>query len=154
MNSLLIFLYEFLLSSWLFSMTYDWFHLILNTFVLCVFLSLIARVSLSRSILLSFSAHFFAFMLFTILAIGLFIYHIAIESMPSELTEVAATKDLLASSLQVGFIYTLLQGLFVAILHIGSALSVRKLLLAVLLSNLTSALLSYFCITTLMTLIV
>ena len=154
MNSLLIFLYEFLLSSWLFSMTYDWFHLILNTFVLCVFLFFFSRVSLSRSILLSFSAHFFAFMLFTILAIGLFIYHIAIESMPSELTEVAATKDLLASSLQVGFIYTLLQGLFVAILHIGSELSVRKLLLAVLLSNLTSALLSYFCITTLMTLIV
>jgi hypothetical protein len=154
MNSLTIFLYEFLLSSWLFSMTYDWFHLILNTFVLCIFLSLIARVSLSRSILLSFSAHFFAFMLFTIMAIGLFVYHVAIENMPSELTEVAATKDLLFSTLQVGLIYTILQSFFVALLHIGSELSVRKLLLAVVLSNMTSALLSYFCITTLLTLFV
>jgi hypothetical protein len=154
MNSFHIFLYEFLLSSWLFSMTYDWFHLILNTFVLCIFLSLIARVSLARSILLSFSAHFFAFMIFTVCAVGLFIYHIAIENMPSELTEVAATKDLLISSLRVGGIYAFLQGLFVGTLHIGSELSVRKLLLAVILSNLTSSLLSYFCITTLLTLLV
>ncbi len=154
MNSIHLFLYEFLLSSWLFSMTYDWFHLILNTFVLCIFLSLIARVSVARSILLSFSAHFFAFMLFTIGAIGLFVYHIAIENMPSELTEVAATKDLLVSSLQVGLIYALLQGLFVGILHIRSELSVRKLLLSIILSNATSALLSYFCITTLMKLLV
>jgi hypothetical protein len=153
MNSVAVFLYEFLLSSWLFSMSYDWFHLILNTFVLCIFFSLIARVSLARSILLSFSAHFFAFMIFTLLAIGFFAYHIAVEYIPSELTEVAGAKDVLRSSVQVGFIYMMLQSVFVAILHVGSELSVRRLLLAVFLSNLTSALLSYFCIVTLMNLL-
>ena|ERR1700722_19144746 len=150
MNSLIIMLYEFVLASWLFSVSYDWFHLILNTFLLCIMFCLVARVSMGRAIILSFSAHFFSFMCFSLLAIGLFVYHIAVEYIPSDLTEVAAAKDVLRACLQVGSIYALLQSFFIMILHIGSELSLRRLCIAIWLSNLLCGCLSYFCIVTIM----
>ncbi len=153
MNLFVIKIYEFILSTWLFSVSYDWFHLILNTFVLCIALGLIARVSSGRAIMLSFSAHFFAFMCFSFVAIGLFAYHIAIEFIPSDLTEVAGAKDILLSSLQVGAVYGVLQSLFILLLHISSDLVQARLFSAIWISNMISACLSYFCITTIMRLL-
>ena len=150
MNQLVIVLYEFILSGWIFSVSYDWFHLILNTFLLCIVFSVVARVSSGRAVLLSFSAHFFAFMIFALLAVSFFAYHVVVEFIPSEITEVGAARDILRAAFHVGFIYAVLQSVFIALLHIGSDLSLRRLLVAVWVSNLISASLSYFCIVTIM----
>lgn len=149
MNLFAIKIYEFILSAWLFSVSYDWFHLIVNTFVLCIALGLIARVSSGRAIMVSFSAHFFAFIVFMFLALGLFAYHIAIEFIPSDLTEVSAAHDILMACMHVAIVYALLQTLFILMLHIGTDLSYRRLLMAVVVANGITAIVSYFCITTL-----
>jgi len=134
---------DFILSAWIFSITYDWFHILINTFMLCILFRLILRMSLSRAILLSFSAHFFAFMLYLLLGIGLIAYRFTSEDM----TEAIATNDPLFASLYLGIVYAVLQSLFLIPLHVTSEDSTWKLLAVTWVSNILSALLSYWFIT-------
>src|SRR4051812_37581758 len=85
---------DFILSLWLFSITYNWFDLVINTFVLCIGLRFIVHMPMTRSVLVSFSAHFFSFMLFTMMGIGSLSYALFSGSgVLCEVTESSVVTD-------------------------------------------------------------
>ncbi|HRN78433.1 MAG TPA: hypothetical protein PLU71_04285 [Candidatus Dependentiae bacterium] len=135
---------DFVLAAWIFSITYDWFHILINTFLLCFLFWILLGMSLTRAVLLSFSAHFFSFMLYLILGISLIAYRFASEDM----TEAAATNDTLLACIYLGIVYATLQSLFLIPLHIMTEENTWKLIAVTWISNMLAALLSYWCIIT------
>lgn len=141
---------DFLLSTWLFSVTYDWFHVMINTFMLAILLQAILRMGVSRAIMLSFSAHFFAFITYAVIAISLFLNYVMTHQMPSEISETSKSDDILLACLCLAAIYAVFQSIFLLLMHIRSEFRLRRIMEIVWLSNGISALLSYFAITTLL----
>jgi hypothetical protein len=62
------------------------------------------------------------------------------------MTEAAATSDTLFACLYLGIVYATLQSLFLIPLHIMSEDKTWKLIAVTWISNLLSALISYWCI--------
>lgn len=137
---------DFLLSTWLFSITYDWFHIMINTFMLSVLLHAFLRMGPSRAIMLSFSAHFFAFVTYAVIAISLFLNYVTTSYMPSEVSETSKSDDILLACFYLACVYALLQSIFLLLMHIRSEFPLRRIIEIVWLSNGMSALLSYVSI--------
>ena len=139
---------DFLLSTWFFSVTYNWFHVIINTCMLAILFQAMLRMKTSYAIMLSFSAHFFSFITYAVIAISLFIHRITTGHMPNEVSETSKSDDILLACLYLACIYALLQSIFLLLMHIRSEFSSRKIIEVVWLSNGISALLSYAAILT------
>ena len=146
--SLLPMISDFILSTWLFSITYDWFHIMINTFMLSILFQVFLRMGVSRAIMLSFSAHFFAFITYAVTAITVFLNHAMTAYMPSEVSETSKSDDVLLACVYLACVYALLQSIFLLLMHIRSEFSLRRIIEIVWLSNGISALLSYLAIMT------
>lgn len=134
---------DFLLSTWLFSITYDWFHVMINTFMLSILFHAFLRMGASRAIMLSFSAHFFAFITYAVIAISLFFNYVTTNYAPSEVSETSKSDDVLLACLYLACVYAILQSIFLLLMHIRSEFPLRRIIEIVWLSNGISALLSY-----------
>ncbi|HJZ23617.1 MAG TPA: hypothetical protein VJ201_04125 [Candidatus Babeliales bacterium] len=139
---------DFLLSTWLFSITYDWFHIMINTIVLSILFQFFLRMDVSRAIMLSFSAHFFAFISYAVIAISLFLNYVITSHMPSEVSETSKADDVLLACAYLACVYAILQSIFLLLMHIRSEFPLRRIIEVVWLSNGISALLSYLAIIT------
>jgi len=143
---ILLILHDFLLSTWLFSMTHDLFHIVINSFMLSFLLRFIGKVGFTRSVVLSFNAHFFSFILFAIIAISFFTYSFTNAIVSSEMSEMSAADDIFRASLSVGFVYACLQSFFLLIFKDLTHLRVLHVLSITWISNMVTALISYVCI--------
>lgn len=139
---------DFLLSTWLFSITYDWFHIMINTCVLTILFQIFLRMGFSRAIMLSFSAHFFAFITYAVIAISLFLNYVITHHVPSEVSETSKSDDVLFACLYLALVYAVLQSIFLLLMHIRSEFRLRRIIEIIWLSNGISALLSYLAIMT------
>jgi glucan phosphoethanolaminetransferase (alkaline phosphatase superfamily) len=137
---------DFLLSTWLFSVTYDWFHIIINTAVLSILLHAFLRMGTSRAIMLSFSAHFFAFVVYAVVAISVFFNYVLMQNVLNEVSETSKADDIFLACLYLAFVYAVLQSIFLLLMHIRSESRLRRIIEIVWLSNGISALLSYLSI--------
>jgi hypothetical protein len=138
---------DFILSTWLFSITYDWFHIMINTVMLSILFQAFLRMGVSRAIMLSFSAHFFAFITYAVVAISVFLNHAMTSYMPSEVSETSKSDDVLLACIYLACVYAVLQSIFLLLMHIRSEFPLRRIIEIVWLSNGMSALLSYLAIT-------
>ncbi len=136
---------DFLLSEMLWAVTFDWFHIIINTFVLLFFLKFAIGKSWIRSLLLSFSAHFFAFMVYLGIVVGLIAHMLKWEYLPGNACT-SPTPDPLYASLSLAFIYAFLESGFLVLIYIRSKQKVWPLVFVTFVSNIISGLLSYGCI--------
>jgi len=139
---------DFLLSTWLFSITYNWFHIMINTFMLSILFQALLRMGVSRAIMLSFSAHFFAFITYAVIAISLFLNYAMTNYMPSEVSETSKFDDVFFACMYLACVYAILQSIFLLLMHIRSEFPLRRIIEVVWLSNGISALLSYLAIMT------
>jgi len=137
---------DFLLSTWLFSITYDWFHIMINTLMLGILFHAFLRMGPSRAIMLSFSAHFFAFIAYAAIAISLFLNFVTTNYAPSEVSETSKSDDVLLACLYLACVYAILQSIFLLLMHIRAEFPLRRIIEIVWLSNGISALLSYLSI--------
>jgi hypothetical protein len=136
---------DFLLSEMLWAVTFDWFHIIINTFVLLLFLKFAIGKGWIRSLLLSFSAHFFAFMVYLAIVVGLIVHMLKWEYLPGN-SCTSPTPDPLYASLALALIYAFLQSGFLVLINIRSKQRVWPLVVVTFVSNIISGLLSYGCI--------
>jgi hypothetical protein len=140
---------NFLLSTWFFSITYNWFHIMINTCILIILLQLILRMDFTRAVMLSFSAHFFAFIVYSIIAISLFLNYVVTHYMPTDVSETSRFDDIFLACLSTACVYSLLQSVFLLLMHIHAEFRLRRIAEIVWLSNGISAFLSYLAIITL-----
>lgn len=115
--------------------------------MLAILLQVLLRMGVSRAIMLSFSAHFFAFVTYAVVAISLFLNYIVSNHMPNDISETSKSDAILWACIQLACVYAVLQSLFLLLMHIRSEFRLRKIIEIVWLSNGLSALLSYLSIT-------
>ena len=128
---------QFLLSEWLWSVTSGGYHTPINIFVMIGITIFILRQKTVPSVLLAVSANVFSFLLLT----GI-IKLLNIDYVP-EHDDVYVVKDLLWRCVHLGFIYSILQTLYLAILRVFFTFNMRPLIWMVWVSNLITAWLMY-----------
>ncbi len=75
-------------------------------------------MDVSRAIMLSFSAHFFAFIVYAVIAISLFLNYVMTHHMPSDVSETSQSDAILVACLYLACVYALLQSIFLLLMHI------------------------------------
>lgn len=128
---------QFLLSEGLWSLTSGGYHTPINIFVMIGITIFILRKKTVPSVLLAVSASIFSFLFF----IGI-IKFLSIDYVP-EHDDVYVVKDLLWRCLHLGFIYSILQMLYLAILRFFFTFNMRPLIWMVWVSNIITAWLMY-----------
>jgi hypothetical protein len=128
---------QFLLSEWLWSVTSGGYHTPINIFVMIGITIFILRQNTVPSVLLAVSANIFSFLLLT----GI-IKLLNIDYVP-EHDDVYVVKDLLWRCVHLGFIYSILQTLYLSILRVFFTFNMRPLIWMVWVSNLITAWLMY-----------
>jgi hypothetical protein len=134
---MLVAISQFLLSEWLWSITSGGYHTPINIFVMIGITIFILRQKTVPSVLLAVSANIFSFLLFT----GI-IKLLNIDYVP-EHDDVYVVKDLLWRCVHLGFIYSMLQMLYLAILRVFFTFNMRPLIWMVWVSNLITAWIMY-----------
>ena len=135
---------DFLLDKWLWSVTWGWNQIILGLIFMWMSLVFFDRKGSAAAFLLTISAFLFAFVVYSALIIGIFIYLF-------EWKFVAATAEyvplnMLGASVWLGIIYSILQSMFFFVLSKWYRLVLPRILLITIFSNISSALLATFFI--------
>lgn len=128
---------QFLLSEWLWSVTKGNYHTPINIFVMIGITIFILRQKTVPSVLLAVSANIFSFFLFT----GI-IKFLNIDYVP-EHDDVYIVKDLLWRCVHLGFIYSMLQTFYLALLRLFFTFNMRPLIWMIWVSNLITAWIMY-----------
>ncbi len=116
--------------------------------MLSILFQIFLRMDVARAIMLSFSAHFFAFITYAVIAISLFLNYVMTNYLPSEVSETSKADDVLLACVYLACVYAVIQSIFLLLMHIRSEFPLRRIIEVVWLSNGISALLSYFAIIT------
>lgn len=145
MNAL-AYIYDFLVSTWLFSITYDWFHLCINPIVLGFFLKKPLSKRRRSCLSISVMAHFCVWLFFTFSMIGLITCNIAYQWIATDITESLATNNLLLACFYVGLVYTILLSIFFYLRYIRSKVFLPDLFWAIAFANGITVFLSYLII--------
>jgi len=132
----------FLLSEWLWNVSWGWYHIPVNVVLLYLFFMWAARLKSMPSLLLCFSSHLFAFGLYSLIVVGGLIYGMHLEYTPQAM-QTAYDTGVLEAAIGLAIIYAVLQGFFFFVIKKRYKLRIRPILTATLLSNLLSALCVY-----------
>jgi hypothetical protein len=130
---------DFLLSNWLWSMTWGWYHIPVNFLLLYFLLKWLMRASMIPALWMSLGAQFFTFMIST--GLGGFILCWLNLSFEPVLQPLTMGYELLAACLRFGISCAVLQILFFVLLNLWYKINIRLAICAALLSNILTALL-------------
>ena len=136
---------DFLLSEWLWSMTFAWSYFVIAFFILWLLLYFIKKTSFFLACLLSLLAMIFSFIVFLIVVIGIFFHLLQWWYVPQEYS--MATTPFFAN-FYLAILYAGLQSIFFYSIHTLFRLTKDKLLLIIYLSNGLAAYISYLYIIT------
>lgn len=128
---------QFFLSEWLWSVTNGGYHMQINIFVMIGITIFILRQKTVPSVLLAVSANLFSFLLYT----GI-IYVLNIDYV-HEHDQGYVIKDLLWRCVYLGFIYSILQWVYVVGLRTFFTFNIRPLIWMVWISNIITAWIMY-----------
>lgn len=131
---------DFLLSEWLWSMTFGWSYVVINVISMTFFLWCLMKFSLFRAFILSLVSNAFSFFIYSGVVIGLFIHLLQWWYVPHEYRAQAAP---FWANIYLALIHVILQLLFFYAMH--KLLDMRKdrLFLTAVVSNCVTAVLSY-----------
>ncbi len=134
---------DFLLSEWLWSMTFDLYHIPINIVFLFLGLTFIVGMRTIRALLLSFSAHVFSFAVFTAIVVGAL--KSGLEWVPSAHSEQIPTQGLnfFYASMSLGAIHATLQSIFLLAVMRWSEHRTLSAIVVTWISNVLSGLISY-----------
>ncbi len=135
---------DFLLDKWLWSVTWGWNQIILGLILMWMSLVFFGRKISVAALILTISAFLFAFVVYSVLIVGIFIY--LFEWKFVSLTEEYVVLNVLSASVWLGMIYSSLQGIFFFILSKWYRLVLMRIFLIIIFSNISSALLATFII--------
>ena len=134
---------DFLLSEWLWSMTFAWSYFVIVFFMLWFLLYLIKKTSFFYACLLSFLATISSFIVFLIIVVGIFFHLLQWWYVPQEYS---VTTTPFFANFYLAIIYATLQSIFLYSTHTLFRLTTDKLLLIIYLSNGLAAYISYLYI--------
>ncbi len=100
---------DFILSSWIWQFTADWFHPVITGIVMFLMLRLIMRRSRLRSLWISLTAQLVALGLLTIIAIGILVHLFGWEFAPIDPHEGIKQISAFAPSIYLGVLYAIFQ---------------------------------------------
>ncbi len=135
---------DFLLDKWLWSVTWGWHQIILCLILMWMSLVFFGRKGSVAALILTISSFLFAFVVYSALIVGIFIY--LFEWKFVALTEEYVVLNVLSASIWLGIIYSILQGIFFFILSKWYRLVLLRIFLITIFSNISSALLATFII--------
>lgn len=130
---------NFLLSEWLWNMTFAWSYLLFAVCVTCLFLRCVMSLSLFRSMMLSLLVNGFSFVLYSAIVVGVFIHGLQWWYVPQEY-EVPAGP--LLATYYLALIYGLLHCLLFYLVHRYYGYAWWRLCAIAIISNSFAALLS------------
>jgi hypothetical protein len=134
---------DFLLSEWLWSVTFDWYQVIIGIPVMFLLLRLFAGMRTVRALLIACSAYFVGFMLYFLIVSGILSYFMDVKDM---MAQSAIPINPFLASIRLGIIYALMQSIFLGCIYYGSTNRIRAVVLVIWISNFLTALISYVLI--------
>lgn len=133
---------HFLLSEWLWSVTWGWYHLPVNVFVMIFLLKFFGYMRIMPAVLIAFFSQIFSFLVLTLIVFLVPIYLLGLEFVTYD-CYVVQTMNPLAISLYLGAIYFAFHILFFVLVNLFYSLNIRLLTLIALVGNGVTALLVY-----------
>lgn len=133
---------DFLLSSWLWGITFDFAHIFLGAFVLFIFIRLFFGKKTVCATLLSTGSYFFSFLIFSLIAIGIFQYVTGGPYEPNLNKEVVPI-DTIFACISLAVIYTTLQTFFFFLVYRGNRCTFLSFTGIVVAANALAAMVSY-----------
>lgn len=137
---------NFLLSAWLWSITFDWYHLIINLFLMAFLFRSMSHASYWRALLFSFLLQVVAYAFFTAIVVGVLHYSIGWEYVIPEAAPLPVANYIMRACLGLGLIYATIQTAGMFAWHLYEPFSLRPYLIIIWMGNFISAILSYCCI--------
>ena len=134
---------DFLLSAWLWQITFDWFHPMVTGIVMFLMLSMIMRVKRAPALVISIGAQLFAIGVFGIGVVYGIVYALDWMYEPTQALDALAIRDELFASFSVAFIYAVLQSFYFVVLSLWWRCTLLPYLIIVAVSNSIGMLLSY-----------
>lgn len=133
---------NFLLSEWLWSVTWGWYHLPVNVFMMIFLLKFFGYMRIMPSILIAFFSQIFSFV---VLSVIVFIIPIGLMGLQFTCYDCYVQHPLnsLTISLSLGALYCVLHIIFFVIINAFYSLNIRLLSLIALVANSATALLVY-----------
>lgn len=134
---------NFLLSEWLWNVTWGWYHIPVNIFVMLFLLKFFGRMRIMPAVLFAFFAQVFSFLLFSVIVVVGPIYLFGLEYTPVDCYTCTEIHPLLIS-LFLGAIYFFFHALFFFLVSFFYKLNLRLVILISLVANGLTALLVYY----------
>lgn len=134
---------DFLLAKWLWSMTFDWYHLFINLFLMAFFFANMNRSSYWRAFLFSLGLQIFACVLFTLIVVGVLYYGFGWEYTLPDVPQLPMNNYVMRSCLMLGIIYAIAQTIFVFGWHFFARFRITPYLIIIWGGNFISAVVSY-----------
>ena len=133
---------NFLLSEWLWSVTWGWYHVPVNIFMMICLLKLFGRMRIVPSIIISVLCQFFSFLLLTLVVFLVPIYLLNVQFVSHDCYANEIFNPLFIC-LFLGAIYFVLHVLFFALTNLAYTINMRLVVLIAFVANVLSALLCY-----------
>ena len=132
---------DFLLSEWLWGVTYGWSYIFLGVLLLTFFSRWLLNLSLFRAFFLSMSAYSFSFFIYSAIVVGGFIHFLQWWYVPHQYEVVAGP---LVANMSLGLIHSLFQILFFAMVSKVYRMDTTRFLIGIFLSNALAVVMSYW----------
>ena len=137
---LLTFIGDFLLSEWLWGITFGWSYLLISVLVIYFFLRRFFSLSRFRCLFLSLSANGFSFLLYYVIVVGLFIHLLQWWYVPGQCEVLTGP---FFATFWLGLIYTMLQISFFVLISKVFRINLKRLLTVAVLGNGVTIVLAY-----------
>lgn len=134
---------DFLLSVWLWSITFDLGHIIAGSVILYFLLHVALGWNMWRAIVLSATSYAISFTVFMLLALGMFHFFVGGSYAPLTTTKDIVPIDAFLACFLVAATYSVLQSIFFAVVSRHCAYTYMSHVFAIVMANGIAALLNY-----------
>ncbi len=133
---------DFLLNEWIWSLTYGFYQVPLNTIIMFVIIKWVAELSFVRAITISALANILSFFFFHFFFVSIFVLFLGFEYVPSTMID-QPIPNVLHTTLWLGVIYASLQIIFFGLVSWRYKIHFGQLAWIAIISNALSCLIAY-----------
>jgi hypothetical protein len=130
---------HFLLSEWLWAVTWGFYHIPLNSILLFIMLKALCRMKVLSAAFWALISQLFAFFAYTFIILGVIHPFFAFDTYSYDF-HTYQTMHPVIICLSLGAVYSVFQIIFFYCVHRYNALNLSKVVIAILLSNMIAAL--------------
>ena len=134
---------NFLISEWLWSVTWNWYHLPFCIVFMYIGFKWFLGYNSTLSALISLGSNAYAGVMLTALVVGVFAYVFNIRYEPKNMYAINAVAQPFQACLYLGIIYTMLQIIFLSIVRIFYSFKLFRSLLIMFVSNIVASFVAY-----------